>query len=282
MNKFGRIITGAAVASYLTMLGAVGASAFTLNFTDGFVGSTNDPATGSSGTAEFSFSDVGVGIVGVSVKLTNTTGTDIFGAGATDSFLNAFGFDIGEYSLNGANGNYSDDNVEFDFAIGGITGDPNTDDTSGGSGDLPTFNELGDFGAGTSTGSTLIAEGSATDGLDVGEMMTFTVQLLTGTDDALDVADAFENGFFADPAEIFAMMRFKGVLGGDNEPNGGSDKLLFVSSGGEMTCPPGTVGDYPDCFPPGDLVVPLPAGLPLVLTGIGVFGYMRARKRKSA
>jgi hypothetical protein len=33
---------------------------------------------------------------------------------------------------------------------------------------------------------------------------------------------------------------------------------------------------------PGDFVVPLPAGLPLVLTGLGVMGVLRARKRKQA
>lgn len=33
---------------------------------------------------------------------------------------------------------------------------------------------------------------------------------------------------------------------------------------------------------PGDFVVPVPAGLPLILTGLGVMGVLRARERKQA
>lgn len=65
------------------------------------------------------------------------------------------------------------------------------------------------------------------------------------------------------------------------EKPGGSLKAWNL--GGAFSCPPGEiVGPNGECFKPTTPEIPVPAGLPLMLTAIGIGAYMRKRSRKSA
>ncbi|MEP1198001.1 hypothetical protein [Tateyamaria sp.] len=65
-----------------------------------------------------------------------------------------------------------------------------------------------------------------------------------------------------------ALTRFQSI-----GPNGGSQKIVGSD------CQPGALGCAPNTT---STPVPLPAGLPLMLTAIGIGAYMRKRARKSA
>ena len=64
-----------------------------------------------------------------------------------------------------------------------------------------------------------------------------------------------------------------------NANNGGVAGISNVSAWVRGPCQPGSFGCGPNTSPPP---VPVPAGLPLMLTVIGVGAYMRKRARKSA
>ena len=89
MFRFARM---AAVAA-LTFSMASAANALTLNF-DETSTSSNDTLTGASATVEMVFTDVGAGLIDIVTTVTNTTDTTSFGAGATESQLTGFGFDL--------------------------------------------------------------------------------------------------------------------------------------------------------------------------------------------
>ena len=60
--------------------------------------------------------------------------------------------------------------------------------------------------------------------------------------------------------------------------NGGNQPAISHVSLYEVACQP----NDPSCDPPVNFNVPVPAGLPLIMTALGVFGIVRSRKRKSA
>ncbi len=66
---------------------------------------------------------------------------------------------------------------------------------------------------------------------------------------------------------------FYSAFGNTDDSDAGFEEWAFRSS--EDDCPPGT----PGC---GLSPVPVPAGLPLILSGLGILGVLRMRSRKSA
>jgi hypothetical protein len=66
----------------------------------------------------------------------------------------------------------------------------------------------------------------------------------------------------------------------NNNPKNISHWTAYVRGVIGNECPPGTTGTPPNCA--GTSPVPVPAGLPLMLTVLGVGAYMRKRARKSA
>ncbi|MGD1713556.1 hypothetical protein, partial [Dapis sp. BLCC M172] len=83
-------VTGVAIAS--TVLLPTSAEAFTFNFGADST-SSNSPATGASASVDFGFIQQGSDVK-IELGITNTTGSSIFGDGATASKLTGIGFDL--------------------------------------------------------------------------------------------------------------------------------------------------------------------------------------------
>jgi hypothetical protein len=234
----------AATAAALT-IGAIGSAqaSIVLAFGENAI-STNTPRTGASGSATLTFTDEGSN-VRLSAAVTNTTGNDIFGAGATSSVLTGFGLDL----------------VQGATFAGGFIGGTYLD-TLIQNANIQPFGSIDVAGADNNNWQG----GNANDALpsqdpDLTDTFSF---LLSYSGSAFDLEAAFFTALTTDPV-LTSAMRFQQVEGGTN--NGASEKLSNpdVTTGGGA----------------GLGVVPLPAAGWLLLAGVGGLAAM-ARRRKAA
>lgn len=221
-------------------------TAFTLTFGEDSV-SSNTTATGASGTVGFSFADFGPltdKIATLSLEVTNTTGSPIFGARATESKLVQFGFDL----VSGAS-----------YVAGSFSGITGGFDTIALNASASPFGSLailtgvdGDFEG-----------GQPTTGLDATESQTVSLRLAYGgttATNALQLASLFADFFANDPVTASnksgarSAMRFQSVNAGE-----GSDKLAG----------------------PDVSIIPVPAGALLIVSALGVAGVV-SRMRRAA
>ena len=186
----------ATVAATALMLGAAHAASFTVNFGAGST-STNDPATGASGTVLFDFMDTADGVL-VKLTVTNTTDTTDFGAGADEGTLTGLLLDLA-------------DGVSYVDGSAMVGTYLDTFETGESLAPFGTFDLY--FGNdGNPEG------GNANDALPEGEMDMVSF-LLSGIDDADAAYDAYLAAFLSGDAR--AALRFQQVNAGE-----GSDKLL--------------------------------------------------------
>nr|MDJ0535906.1 hypothetical protein [Xenococcaceae cyanobacterium MO_207.B15] len=235
--------------NYLTLLGSsilatglslstsISAQALTLNFDSSSL-SSNNPATGASASINFSFMDDGNDQVKLILDIDNTTGDFIFGAGASQSVLTGFAFDLPSFPS--------------DLQITAFTGDQYFD-TLLSNVEFQPFSNNQNFGVGNFNAAVAdnnnFEGGNANNALPESDRgnspsnIISTVELtLSGTGiDATSLETDFTNGF-AD-GSLDAAVRFQQVNAGE-----GSDKLLFQPSdpGGGGTDPidvpePGTI-----------------------------------------
>lgn len=207
-NTFSTLVGASTLAvgmALTTMAGS--AQAFVVNFGPQST-SSNDPATGASASVDFSFSQSGTDVL-LELDITNTTGSPIFGAGATTSKLTGIAFDLVEGT------SY----VNNSFVSAGFL------DTIIQGADAQPFGTLdigiadnNNFNGGNANGA--LPEGFST-----------TVSFLIGEDlDVSVVENAFFTGFTS--GDLGLVARFQQVNAG-----AGSDKL----SGGEVVPEPLTI-----------------------------------------
>ena len=214
----------AAIAA-LTVSVASAANALTLSF-DETSTSSNSTLTGASATVEMVFTDVGAGLVDIVTTVSNTTDTTSFGAGATESQLTGFGFDL----LSGLSF------IQADSSAGSTLDTFLTD---------AAFNPFGELDLAAADNNNFIG-GNARGALSEGDSDTFTFriaynQTLFGGAAALE--EAYMSAFLDDG--VNAGLRFQSVNAGE-----GSDKLSLT-------------------------VVPVPASIFLLLSGLMGFGVIR-------
>lgn len=208
MRTFGRAL----VLACGVALTAGAASALTLNFVELTTQSSNTPHTGASGKVEMVFSNLGTGEFKIDFTISNTTGTPVFGDGATESKLTGFGFDILSTSsiLSHTLG------TVFDTFIQNAA--------------LPPFGTViaafandGNFQGGGPQGA--LPQGQSESGLSV---------TLSDSNyaDAAALKTAMALGF--GNGDLDAVMRFQDVNAGE-----GSDKLKYIGLGGpgDVTTP---------------------------------------------
>ena len=193
--KFLKTILVAGTAALSFGIGAADAAVL-LNFGAGAT-SSNPTPTGASATALLSFVDEG-GDVRVSAEVTNTTGSPIFGAGATESMLTGFGLDL----VPGAT-------YVADSFIGGTYLDTLILDA-----DASPFGTLDIAGADNDQYNGGNANGALPQPLS--DTFSFLLSSLLG---ASDLEDAFLTAFTTDPV-LTSAVRFQQVNAG-----AGSDKL---------------------------------------------------------
>ncbi|MEP6065647.1 MAG: VPLPA-CTERM sorting domain-containing protein [Paracoccaceae bacterium] len=215
------------------------AATFSLIFGDGTVASSNATPTGSSATIGFDFSDL-MGDVRLTLTIDNDTDDTNFGAGASEGTLTAFGFDVVAGAI-------------FDSFTGGANLDTLIQD-DGFNSNAPGVNKA-QFDLVAADNSNFLG-GNANNALPEGQIDTVLFDFETLLS-ATDLAAQFEAGF-AD-GTLKAGLRFQQVNAGS-----GSDQLVFI--------PP--VNNNPPPSP-----VPLPAGVPLLLTGLVGVGLLRRRAR---
>ncbi len=203
---FQKIALKASITLGLLALSATQANAFTYTFGDAST-SSNDTATGAAAAVDFDFVNLGNDQVQLNLDFLNTTGQNIFGAGATSSALTGIAFDIfddisvASYSLNGNLDTWLSD-VEF----------------------APFTNTVGNFDIGFADNNNFTG-GNANEAVDTGENSRATLVFNTSADaDAL--RERFRQGFSS--AELNIAARFQQVNAG-----AGSDKLL----GGRISDP---------------------------------------------
>jgi hypothetical protein len=187
------LTTGAAV------LMPASAQAFTFSFDSTSI-SSNSSATGASALVDFSFSDVESGIVQLDFTITNTTDVTDFGAGATESKLTGFGFDLLD-GLSVVNNSFTNTGY-LDTFLTDVSFNP-----------FPSldvaFADNGNFLGGGPNGA--LAQGQTT---------TASIQLsLSGAGNAAQLENAFFTALSEGSMNIGA--RFQAVNAGS-----GSDKLL--------------------------------------------------------
>lgn len=231
----------------LTATPAHAASLFALNFGANST-SSNDTQTGASGSVGFMFANEGTD-VRVTLNIENTTGSVLFGDNATSSKLTGFGFDL----LEGVS--YVVDSFVGD-AVGGADGHfnellLNASNSPFDNLDIAVVDNVNGNGKN-------VNGGNANGALPVGDSANVSF-LLDSTQDAANLGLAFQAAFFSVPT-LQASLRFQQVEGGNN--NGASDKLLFNP----------TLSNNPP------IVTPLPAGLLLILSALGVFGLLARRR----
>lgn len=232
----------------LTATPAHAASLFALNFGANST-SSNDTQTGASGSVGFMFADVGSD-VRVTLKIENTTGSPSFGDNATSSKLTGFGFDL----LEGVS--YVVDSFVGD-AVGGADGHfnellLNASNQPFDNLDIAVVDNVNGNG-------NNVNGGNANGALPEGDYANVSF-LLDSTQNATALGAAFREAFFFRIPTLQASLRFQQVEGGNN--NGASDKLLFNP----------TLSNNPP------IVTPLPAGLLLILSALGVFGLLARRR----
>jgi hypothetical protein len=189
----------AAFASLGLAVSGASAATFTLDFGANSQ-TTNAQLTGAAGTVTFDFSDDVSGDVLVTLTVTNTTGDNIFGAGATESQLTGFGFDfVDGVSFNQlvTQGSFLD-TVILNASSGNITLDFALADNN-------------NFTGGNAQGA--LPEGQSD-----------TIAFLLDTTMTADMLmNAFMTAFFG--GDLDNVLRFQSVNAG-----AGSDKLTFVAN----------------------------------------------------
>lgn len=208
-------LTAAIGLSVLLALPAA-AGTITLDFSGDNVESSNDPATGASGSIIFDFSDEG-GDVRVTLTITNTTDETSFGAGATEGQLTGFAFDLPTGATFIVGSFVSDTDGHFTDALEDVNFTPFSNRSDVGIFDLGIADN-GNFGGGNANGA--LSEGD-----------TAIVSFLVDT--ALSAADlmvAFMTGLLN--GDLDAGLRFQQVNAGE-----GSDRLLFVPDVAEIPVP---------------------------------------------
>ncbi len=214
----------AAIAA-LTVSVASAANALTLSF-DETSTSSNSTLTGASATVEMVFTDVGAGLVDIVTTVSNTTDTTSFGAGATESQLTGFGFDL----LSGLSF------IQADSSAGSTLDTFLTD---------AAFNPFGELDLAAADNNNFIG-GNARGALSEGDSDTFTFRIAydqTLFGGAATLEEAYMSAFLDDG--VNAGLRFQSVNAGE-----GSDKLSLT-------------------------VVPVPASIFLLLSGLMGFGVIR-------
>lgn len=191
--NYRKLLGGAALAIALSMTAAH--ASIILTFGENATSSNATP-TGASGKATLSFADEG-GDVRVSAFVENTTGDFIFGDGATEGVLTAFGFDL----VSGAS-----------FA-GGFLGGTYLDTLILNANASP-FGTLDVAGADNNNYNG----GNANNALPKGLSDTFSL-LLGYSGNAMDLENAFYTALTTDPV-LTSALRFQQVNAGS-----GSDKL---------------------------------------------------------
>jgi len=200
-NTLNSLVCAVGLATMSSALFVDSAQAFTINFGSGSQ-SSNDPKTGAAAFADFNFIQDGTNVK-LNLTVKNTTGSTSFGAGATESNLTGFGFDL-------ASG-VSVVNKELGSKL----------DTYLTNSEFQPFGNLGLVFADNAN-----LKGGQPDGLLEGG--SNTMSLLLGSNlDAKTVENAFYNGFKNGTLDVG--VRFQAVNAG-----AGSDKLL----GGTFSAPP--------------------------------------------
>jgi hypothetical protein len=242
VSLFPHILTAGGVILGSCFLTTIPAQAFIVQFGANST-SSNSPATGASANVEFTFSDLGAGLVGLDLTLTNTTGQiSSFGAGATEATLVGFGFDITDDITGGIYDPLLSPFTQLYNDAAPVTITPTNGATDEGLADLPPF---GTFEIGIrSEGPGNFTGGNPQDGITAGQSTNVFFQFNTLLD-AAALETAFLDGLNDGTLEVAT--RFQQVNAGE-----GSDKLLG--------------GDIIDTPPPKS--VPEPA----TLLGLAVIG----------
>lgn len=221
---------------------ALPANAFTYTF-GADSDSSNSTATGAAATVEFNFLDLGNDKVQIDLLITNTTGENSFGAGATTSKLTGFAFDMFEgLSLESSS---LGDNLDTLLTNVRFT---------------PFTNTVGNFDFGLADNGNFTG-GNANSALAQGNSnnASFVFSGLNG-----ETVNAFQDRFAAavESGEINVATRFQQVNAG-----AGSDKLLGGSLIRTVLEPPVVSAETPE---------------PLSLIGLGVAasGMLLLAKRK--
>ncbi len=197
-------LLGLAVASALVSAASeASAVALTLDFNDETSKTSNSQHTGASGSVGFSFFDV-TGGVKLTLDIANTT-SGAFGAGATESILTGFGFDLF-------------DGLELDASSFAPTGSlttliPNASASPYGFLDV-AFADNDNFNGGNANKGTGLKEGTSTS-------LSFVLKSTTSIINAAILGDMFATSF-ASSNPIDAVLRFQSVNAG-----AGSDKLIY-------------------------------------------------------
>jgi hypothetical protein len=212
-----KIMMGAAAAAMGLWAAAAGAvtADFTVTLGQSSV-SSNTPATGASTAIGFTFAQDGAAAdnrVLVTLSIANTTGSPVFGAGATQGNLTGIGFDLFGASSYLANSFVAGAKLDTLFASGTT---------------LNPFPAV-EFAVGDNTNF----EGGTPSGLLAGQSDTVKFKLSTAIA-AATLSDNFKAGFTNGSLGVIA--RFMAVNAGS-----GSDKL----SGGVVTTPGGGLAPVP-------------------------------------
>ncbi|HAG83690.1 MAG TPA: hypothetical protein DCL61_21695, partial [Cyanobacteria bacterium UBA12227] len=216
---FGSSLLIAGVALTTSTLIANPAQAFIVNFGANSE-SSNTPATGSSATIDFNFTNV-MGGVKLDLLVTNTTGqVPSFGAGATESSLMRFVFDVPDAVTNVS---LIDDGIFTTFIF-----------NSNNIAETPFSNNGASFGAFNGGFDVELSRGGNPNNALTEGNSTLVSLLLSSASNAASLEQLFFDGIFADdptdPDEALRVAtRFQAVNGGSN--NGASDKLLQEPGG---------------------------------------------------
>lgn len=237
------LLTSSIIGTGLTLLLTPNvAQAFIFSF-DGTSTSSNSPATGASATVDFGFSDLVNGNVLLELKITNTTGDTIFGAGATESKLTGIGFNL----------------------LSGLTVETNTYSGTSFFPVLSLNNSLSPFGNFdvATLDNNNFEGGNANDALPEGQstLVSFEFSSLNN-DNAATLETDFFKGF--NDGSLAIVSRFQQVNAG-----AGSDKLLG-----------GTISPAPDPDP-APTSVPEPGSLgAMALLAIGAINSLKKNQSK--
>ncbi len=239
------LAVGLGIATVLSS--ASSASAFTYTFGQGSQ-SSNSTATGASATVDFDFIDLGNNQFQLDLLITNTTGDETFGSGASTSKLTGIGFDMF-------------DGISLESSSLGDNLDTLITDAS--------LNPFGTFDFGIADNNNFTG-GNANQALAEGlsNNISMIYSGLNG-EDLESFRARFETALSDPDGELKAVARFQQVNAG-----AGSDKLFGGTIAG------GTIGGTPPEGEPEPEVVLIPEPSSLLGLGLLAGGMIKLAKRK--